>query len=78
MSNYSNSRYRLWHFTGTLLQQINTEENKELREAIWVPVPKGTYPPRQLNYRAAQAMAAQAAPAEGELSPLTHSPYIQL
>ncbi|XP_033760962.1 eukaryotic translation initiation factor 2A-like isoform X1 [Pecten maximus] len=57
--------YRIWHFTGSLLQQVNVDGDKELWEAQWQSVPEGTFPERLLNYKAAQAMAAEVAPLPG-------------
>ncbi|XP_076100063.1 eukaryotic translation initiation factor 2A-like [Mytilus galloprovincialis] len=47
--------YRVWHYTGTLLQQVLLEQNHELWETAWQPAPKGAYPERPIRYGVVQA-----------------------
>ncbi|CAL1274384.1 unnamed protein product [Larinioides sclopetarius] len=36
-------RYRVWHYTGSLLVEVFLESHEELYDIKWKPVPPGTY-----------------------------------
>ena len=57
-------RYRIWHYSGNMLEQVLIEKGKELWETKWQP---GKFDEPVISSRGIQAAAAVAAPApEGE------------
>lgn len=48
-------RYRIWHYSGTLLQEVLLESGHELWESAWQPAKKGEYPEKPIKYSAIQA-----------------------
>ncbi|KAL3847136.1 hypothetical protein ACJMK2_018066 [Sinanodonta woodiana] len=43
--------YRIWHYTGALLEQVNLEANKELWEVKWQNQPEGAIKDFQIKYK---------------------------
>ncbi|KAK3596710.1 hypothetical protein CHS0354_025008 [Potamilus streckersoni] len=43
--------YRIWHYTGALLEQVNLEEKKELWEVKWQNQPEETIKDFQIKYK---------------------------
>ncbi|XP_076436058.1 eukaryotic translation initiation factor 2A-like isoform X2 [Babylonia areolata] len=46
--------YRLWHYTGSLLSQVDTPEGEFLWDARWRPVPEGTFREKPVRYKPAE------------------------
>lgn len=63
--------YRIWHYSGTLLQQVLLESGHELWESAWQPAKKGEYPEKPIKYSAIQAPEAVPQP---EAKPKAYRP----
>ena len=49
------SRYRIWHYTGVILEQVTLATGQELWEVFWQPAPSGVYKEKNINYRPVQS-----------------------
>ena len=56
------SRYRVWHCSGNMLQQVMVDKEKELWEALWQPAAEGVYPVPVISASSRSAAAAAAQP----------------
>ncbi|XP_014894579.1 eukaryotic translation initiation factor 2A [Poecilia latipinna] len=69
--------YKIWHYTGSVLQKHDVAEGAELRDVRWQPFPDGTFPERPIRYQAAPSElgSTQAAPTQAYRPPaLRHLP----
>ncbi|XP_008424974.1 eukaryotic translation initiation factor 2A [Poecilia reticulata] len=69
--------YKIWHYTGSVLQKHDVAEGAELRDVRWQPFPDGTFPERPIRYQVATSElgSTQAAPTQAYRPPaLRHLP----
>ena len=56
-------RYRVWHYSGVLLEQQQIPKGEELWEGFWQPAPDGKYPEKAISYRQVQSAIPELNPA---------------
>ncbi|XP_054884394.1 eukaryotic translation initiation factor 2A [Poeciliopsis prolifica] len=69
--------YKIWHYTGSVLQKHDIVKGAELWDVRWQPFPDGTFPERPIRYQAAPSElgSTQAAPTQAYRPPaLRHLP----
>uniref|UniRef100_A0A3B3WMX4 Eukaryotic translation initiation factor 2A n=1 Tax=Poecilia mexicana TaxID=48701 RepID=A0A3B3WMX4_9TELE len=69
--------YKIWHYTGSVLQKHDVAEGAELRDVRWQPFPDGIFPERPIRHQAAPSElgSTQAAPTQAYRPPaLRHLP----
>ena len=45
-------RYKVWHYTGSLMKQVLVDANAELWQVGWCPAPPGKYSAPVISYTA--------------------------
>ena len=48
------SRYRIWHYSGVILEQVTLATGQELWEVFWQPAPD-VYKEKNISYRPVQS-----------------------
>ena len=44
-------RYKLWHYSGSILAQVDTPSGQELWESLWLPDMGGKFPEKAVSYK---------------------------
>lgn len=51
-------RYKLWHYSGSILAQVDTPSGQELWESLWLPDMERKYPEKAVSYKKATSTVA--------------------
>ncbi|XP_045200143.2 eukaryotic translation initiation factor 2A-like [Mercenaria mercenaria] len=54
--------YRIWHYSGAVLEQKLMDKGEELWEAFWQPAPEKMFPEKPISYRQVQSEVQAPAP----------------
>lgn len=50
-------RFKIWHYTGSLLYERPWNEQEELWEVLWQTFPPDTFPEKSISYKAVEGIA---------------------
>lgn len=50
-------RFKIWHYSGTLLYERPWNEQEELWEVLWQTFPPDSFPEKSISYKAVEGIA---------------------